>query len=176
MDPSVDAILRAALALLFAAAVRHKLGDLPALRAAIAGYRLVPRGLEGLASALVIGGEASVVLLLATPGRRDAGLYAAAALLAGYAAAMGVNLARGRRDLDCGCGGPGQPISGWLVGRNLVLAAVALGATSPIAERPLMWIDACTVVGALAALAALWGAAGHLVANLPAVARARGLA
>ena len=37
---------------------------------------------------------------------------AAALLLALYAGAIGVNLARGRRDIDCGCGGPAsrQPI------------------------------------------------------------------
>ena len=47
-------------------------------------------------------------------------------LLALYAGAMAVNLARGRRDLDCGCAGPGvrRPVGEGLLIRNGALIAV----------------------------------------------------
>jgi methylamine dehydrogenase accessory protein MauD len=60
-------------------------------------------------------------------------------LLIAYAAALGVNLIRGRRELDCGCGMSGnrRPIAAWMVWRNLFVA-LALGiAVLPWAARPL---------------------------------------
>jgi hypothetical protein len=39
---------------------------------------------------------------------------------------MAVNLARGRRGLDCACGSRPQALSIWLVIRNIILAAAAL--------------------------------------------------
>ena len=45
-----------------------------------------------------------------------------AALLLAYAAVMAINLVRGRRFIDCGCGGAAQPLSLGLVLRNVVLA------------------------------------------------------
>ncbi len=91
-----------------------------------------------------------------------------------YAAAVGVNLRRGRRHIDCGCAGPAarRPISGWLVARNVVLAAAALAGLAPVAPRGLVWVDAFTVVAATTALAACWTAADQLLA----LARPRGVA
>jgi hypothetical protein len=84
-----------------------------------------------------------------------------------------VNLARGRRDLGCGCGGPAarQPISGGLVARNAALATAALAGLLSTATRALVWIDALTVVGTVAALAALYAATNALIAQAPALAR-----
>src|SRR5262249_14927936 len=78
------------------------------------------------------------------------GLAWAAALLGLYAAAIAVNLARGRRHLDCGCTGPAlrRPISGWLVLRNLVLVAIAPADLAPLATPPLGGIDRLTRVAA----------------------------
>ena len=59
------------------------------------------------------------------------------------------------------------------VGRNAVLIAVALAGTMPAAERPLGWIDAVTVLGVVAFAALAWVAVDGLVANLPALDRAR---
>ena len=89
---------------------------------------------------------------LALAARRARGaLVAAAALLAAYGAAIGVNLARGRRHIDCGCVGPAarRPIGGWLVARNGVLAAPSRspGSRAGRRARPLVWVDALTVVG-----------------------------
>jgi hypothetical protein len=174
----VDGIVRAGLALLFASAAAHKLRDRRRFRETLAEYRLLPAAAVSIVAGLLIAVEAGIAMSLVTIGGRLAGLTGAAAVLVVYAGGIGINLARGRRDLDCGCAGPAvrRPISGWLVGRNLVLAALALAATAPVSPRALVWADGLTIVAATAALVALYAACDGLVAQLPAIARLRSVA
>jgi len=178
VDPAVDVALRAAFALLFGAAAAHKLRDPGRFRAALADYRLLPAPLVGPAAIGLGVIETVLAATLVVPGTRAQGLAGAAALLAVYAAAVAVNLGRGRRALDCGCLGIGgrESISWWLVGRNAMMAGAALAALRPIAERPLVWVDAVTVAGAVALGAFTWLAFDGLLANRSGVARIRGAA
>jgi Methylamine utilisation protein MauE len=173
MDPVIDLTLRAALGLLFAVAAAHKLRDPRRFAATLAEYRVLPAGLAGAASALLVALELAVVAALVVD--RRLGLAGAAALLGLYAGAMATNLARGRRHIDCGCAGPAarRPISGWLVVRNVMLACVALAGLAPIGPRTLLWIDGFTVVAATAAVAACWTAADRLLALAPGLAQLR---
>src|SRR5216117_2045159 len=170
MDPVIDVTLRTALALLFFVAAGDKLRDLGRFRATLAEYRLLPAGLVPLAAALVVGAEA------AAAGARATGLVSAATLLLVYGAAVAINLARGRRDIDCGCAGPAvrRPISGALVARNAALAALALAGLFPVHPRALLWVDALTVAGATAALAAFYASLDRMIAFAPGLARLRG--
>ena len=176
MDPVIDVTVRAALALLFLAAAGHKVRDLGRFRSTLAEYRLLPAALVPAGTVLVVGTEAAIAVALVVPVLRVTALAAAAALLGLYGAAIAVNLARGRRDLDCGCTGPTvrRPISGWLVARNAALAAVALAAVTPVHGRTLVWIDGLTIAGATAVLAALHASLDRLLAHAPAMARLRG--
>ncbi len=178
MDPALVLVLRAALALLFALAAVHKARAPREFRAVLGAYRLLPAVLVGPAALALPAVEAALAAALALPAVEGAGLVGAAALLLLYAGAMAVNLARGRRDLDCGCLGPARrrPIGPGLVARNLVLAAAALGGAAAPGRRPLVWVDAITVGAGTAALAALWVAAERLSAHAPALARLRGTA
>lgn len=170
IDPAVDVSLRAALALLLLSAAWHKLHDPGAFRAALAAYRIVPAATAPVVVAAELG--AAVALLLPMAGAT--GPLLAAALLALYGVAIAVNLARGRRHIDCGCGGPArQPLAWWLVGRNAVLAAAALACVVPSRPRPLVWIDALTVAGTVATLAMLYLASARLLADAPHLARLR---
>ncbi len=173
MDPVVDVTVRVALALLFLSATGHKVRDVARFRATVEDYRLLPRPLVSPGATVLVVAEGAVVAALLVA--RRWGLAGAAALLALYAGAIAVNLARGRRHLDCGCTGPAmrRPISGWLVVRNLALVAVAvaLAALAPVQPRPMVWIDPLTVVAATAAFAACWRASDHLLAAGPALAR-----
>jgi len=171
MDPAIDLTIRAALALLFAVAATHKLRDMAAFRGTFADYRLLP---DTAAWAVPVT-EAAVALLLVAPATSAIGKAAAGGLLLAYAAAIGVNLSRGRRHIDCGCAGPHarRAIGPGLVARNALLAAVALAALAPAHPRPLVWVDALTVSGAVLALAALYLAADRLMAYGPALARLR---
>ncbi|MEW6268005.1 MAG: MauE/DoxX family redox-associated membrane protein [Thermodesulfobacteriota bacterium] len=175
MDPVVVVILRAALALLLAAAAVHKLRDAGAFRASVAAYALLPDAAVGAFSRVLPALEVAIALALLGPATGHAGALAAAALLAVYALAIGINLARGRRDLDCGCFGVSsrQTIGGALLARNALLIAAALATLAPARVRPLAWLDYCTASLALATLAALYAAADRLLAHGPALARLR---
>lgn len=173
LDPAVGLALRAVLAVVFAAAAVHKLRDVGAFHAALVGYDLVPSVWVVPLGAGVIAAEIGIAVALWLPPVAAGGALGGAVLLTLYAAAMGVNLARGRHDIDCGCAGPAgaQPISRALAGRNLVLAAAAAAAALPISARPLHWIDIATIVAATAALLALYAAVDGLLANAAALRR-----
>src|SRR3989442_15787293 len=102
-DPAIAATLRAAFALLFLGAASHKLRDPGRFRATLAEYRLLPGAVVPLAAMLVIGAEIVVAIALVASARRVPGPVSAAAVLVVYGAAIALNLARGRRHIDCGC-------------------------------------------------------------------------
>jgi hypothetical protein len=186
LDPALGAALRGALALLFAVAALHKLRDPLAFRAAFLDYRVLAAPLARALAPLVPAAETAAALALLAPafagrallgaeGLRAAGPLLAAGLLGLYGAAIALNLARGRRHVDCGCLGPAlrQPLSGWLVARNALLAGAALACLLPAAPRALVWLDALTVGAAVALLALLWSGAHQALANAPGRARLR---
>ncbi|HXY95533.1 MAG TPA: MauE/DoxX family redox-associated membrane protein, partial [Steroidobacteraceae bacterium] len=104
LDPAVGVLLLACLALLFASASLHKLRDLPAFTEVLRAYRVLPAGAVRLAPLVPLAELLVAAGLSASATRLGAGLGGAALLLI-YAAAIAVNLRRGRRDLACGCGG-----------------------------------------------------------------------
>lgn len=174
MDPVVAFVFRGLLALVLLVAAVHKVREPRRFAAVVDAYRVVPRRAARVAAALVPAIEitAALLLLAGTP----AGATAAVALFGAYGIAIGVNLARGRRDLDCGCSGPGarQPIAPWMLARNAVLIACAAALLGP--QRPRAWTmtDGVTATAATLALFALYAAVERLGANHPALARLRG--
>ncbi len=171
MDPLIPLVLRIVLAPLFLVAAWHKLGDLRAFAATLADYRLLPAWATWPGAAAVVAGELGVAAALVAG--RPAGFAGAALLLLVYAGAVAINLARGRRHIDCGCTGPAarRPVSGWLVGRNALVAGVALVGLAPVTPRGLVWLDGFTAVAAAATLAACWMAADRLLGPTPALVR-----
>ena len=164
VDPVVSFVLRFGLALLLSVSALHKSRDRAAFRAALEAYELLPRAWSSAVSVLLPALELAIaVALLATP----RGGFVAATVFAAYAGAMGINLARGNRDLDCGCAGPAGrlPISGALVVRNLILVGLALLAAAPLAVRPLVWIDAVSIAAGVAATALLYAGIETALAN-----------
>ena len=82
---------------------------------------------------------------------------------------IAVNVARGRTDIDCGCGGvEGRQRLSWsLVARNLVLVAL-LGCAAQVAAPPLPGIaSGATLAMAALAFFALFAAASQLAAQRP---------
>jgi len=178
LDPAIEVVLRGGLAVLFSFTAFEKAGDFGKFRAAVVGYALLPERFASVTAVVLASCEASLGVALVTPaafGLRGAALVASATLLALYGAAIAVNLARGRRDIECGCAGPAarQPLSEWLLARNALLVAMALGCLGGAASRPLVWIDALTVGGGIAMLGATWIAVHRLQANAPATAQLR---
>ncbi len=161
MDPVLAIVLRSALALLFASALAHKLRDLPRFVAIVEDYEIGPRALARPLALGVALGEAGAAIAFAL-GLAFAPLLGLA-LIGTYSAAIGVNLARGRRDIDCGCGGPeGHRLGPELLVRNGLLALAAVLALVPTTDRALGALDATTIALALIFVALAWSAAGRL--------------
>jgi hypothetical protein len=167
IDPVMGAIICGSCALLFAVAGAHKLRERPEFTQTLAGYRVLPARLVSPAALLVPILECLIAAGLLMPSARERASLAGAALLVMYAAAMGLNLLRGQRQLDCGCLGPrgGGVISRALVWRN-ILVALALTAAGGLrwSGRPVHWLDVGTVLAAVFATALLYSAVNGLLA------------
>jgi len=109
--------------LVFAAAGVQKAQHWKILPGVIANYRLLPRFAVAPASVLLPPVEILVGLLLLSAQMMPWAPLAAIALLALFAAAMAINLRRGRSFIDCGCGQSflKQSLRWSLVARNAVL-------------------------------------------------------
>jgi hypothetical protein len=155
IDPAVAALLAGAFALLFASAALHKLLDPARFGAAFRAYQVVPPALGHVSLLVPVLELAIAAALLATDSRHGAAA-AGAALLLTYAVVIAINLGRGRRDLDCGCGGPRErrPIGAWMVWRNIALGGLLGLLLLPQASRALDATDALTI-GAGTVVAAL---------------------
>lgn len=122
--------LRLFLAGIFALAAWGKWRERYALPGVIAGYGMLPAALVPAAAAALPVAEALSALLLPWPATSGAGAALGAGLMAAFALGIGINLARGRRGISCGCGGPEMPISPALLARAVglggLLAALAV--------------------------------------------------
>jgi uncharacterized membrane protein YphA (DoxX/SURF4 family) len=115
-------------ALLFLVAGIDKLRHRALLPGVIANYRLLPTGLVAPAAVVLPVAELAVAaglllgLLVAIP---PVAPLAAAMLLLIFSGAMAINIQRGRRHIDCGCGHAAlrQQLGWGQVVRNLALAA-----------------------------------------------------
>ena len=141
--------------LLLASAGVAKWADRPDFERTLAAYRLLPPWLVG-PTAMVLPmaeiGTGLSLIVLAAPAA-----IAAAVLLALFAAAMAINLLRGRTDLACGCG------SGGTIGWRLVAVNLSLGALLLLTSR--LPIDAAPLVLGIGAF--LIRRIGAVLAALP---------
>jgi hypothetical protein len=160
-------VVACALAVLWLTATAQKLTNFTMFRATLEEYQVLPPLLALPTAVIVVGLEMGLGIALLAPLGRSPALLGSAALQVLYAAAIGMNLLRGRRHIDCGCSGPGlrQPLGGWLVWRNLALAAAALAGALPVEARTLRWIDVISILAAVGILATLYAAANRLISN-----------
>ena len=176
LDPAIGLWATASIALLFASAGVHKLRDLRRFEEIFAAYGLVPASARLRVSWAVPVAEIGVAVGLLSDVCRP---YAGAVgifLLSGYAAAIAVNLRRGRRDLACGCGGPDErrPIAAWMVWRNILISLALAAVLAPWAARPLGLTDAVTVVFGLLTLALVYLCIDQLLGYTQRAAQLRG--
>lgn len=174
VDPLLHAVAVAALGVLWGHAAAVKLRDRDRLEGVVAGYRLMPEALVPAVARGLPAIELAVAAGLVAGATRDIAALASAVLLAVYASAVAINLARGRRAIDCGCGGRPRPIHPWLVGRNGVLAAVSAALLAPVAPRELGALDAVNAAMMLAAAIGLYATLEQWLHNRQAFAGAAG--
>lgn len=175
MDPVFTIIVSICMSLMFAFAAVHKLKAVAVFKATMDEYQLVPRMLSGVVAILLIVAELAAAILALVPAVRTTGLMIMAVLLFIYAGGIGINLLRGRRDIDCGCSGPSSrhELSGWLVLRNLVLLSLALLAANPLTHRPMNWLDAVVVLFSVMVASGLYMSLNQLLAQAPRLAALR---
>ena len=135
----------------------------------MADYQLLPDSLVRPVARLVPLLELAIAFALLLPVSRGWAALSAASLLALYAAAIGINLWRGRRDIDCGCAGPdqAQPLRPVLLLRNSVLVVLALLASVAPIARDMTLFDGFVTVAAAAVALLIYAAADGLLANSP---------
>jgi hypothetical protein len=132
--------------LVFLSAVIGKVRHWQEFRGLLADYRVMPRGLVGMAADVLIAVELVVaVLLIFQRTAPQGGALGVAALLA-FSVGISVNLLRGRTQIDCGCfqASRRQTLSVSLLLRNgalmlLLLVCVLFHPASP--NSPAQWLD-----------------------------------
>jgi uncharacterized membrane protein YphA (DoxX/SURF4 family) len=175
IDPALQLALRCALALLFASAALHKLRDMARFRSAVDSYALLPQRIAAVAATCFPLLELMLAVSIASGISLPAAALTSSVLLSTYAAAIGVNIRRGRTAIDCGCSGPAAnvPLQPALVVRNLMVASIAVLLIAPATDRPLTALDMAGVAFTTTALAASWQASERLLALGPRAAAMR---
>ena len=168
-DPIFIIASAIAIAVLLASAATHKVRAPARFARQLADYQLLPDSLVRPFARLVPLLELAIAFALLVPVSRGWAALSAASLLALYAAAIGINLWRGRRDIDCGCAGPDQvqPLRPVLLLRNSVLVGLALLASVAPIVRDLNVFDGFVTLFASAVALLIYAAADGLLANSP---------
>ncbi len=170
IDPLITMTISLALGVLLLGAAWHKASAFTTFRAILGDYQLVPGFLVPTAAILVTLLESSLAIAWLAGMARPIVAVATAALFTVYAVAMAINLTRGRVHISCGCGfgrsrAEDEPLSWWLVLRNVLLIAAALTALAPPSARELGALDWLTVMAALVASTLLYLGASQLLKN-----------
>jgi uncharacterized membrane protein YphA (DoxX/SURF4 family) len=154
--------VRVLLGLIFLQAGVQKARHLAEFNGVVLNYRILPRRLAPVVSALLPAVEIGVAVALfagVTPWAEAA----AAVLLGVFAWAMAVNVKRGRRDIDCGCfQSTLRQVIGWsTVVRNLgLIALVGAAAAAPAQSLPIAGVAQALAAGLV--LFVLYGALNTL--------------
>jgi hypothetical protein len=168
-DPIFILASAIAIAVLLASAATHKVRAPARFRKQLADYQLLPDALVRPSARLIALLELAIAFALLVPVSRPWAALSAAGLLALYTAAIGINLWRGRRDIDCGCAGPDQvqPLRPVLLLRNSVLVALALVACVAPIVRDMTVFDGFVTLASAAVALLIYAAADGLAANSP---------
>jgi len=163
----ISSVCRFAIAIIFAVSAIHSMRAWAIYTAQVINYNILTERLARIASWVLPPAQLAIAIMLTIT---TTACIPGLALMALFTAAIAINVARGRTDIACGCGGAtGQKLSWGLVGRNLVLCAtLAIGLATPSPG----WDAASlvTIAGATAFLVTLYFAAGQLLANAQALA------
>jgi hypothetical protein len=172
-DPVAAGAIVGALALILFAAASHKLSQADEFAGALQAYALLPASLVPAATRTLPALEIGIGIAMLVPFARTPGLLAAAALLLVYASAMAINLLRGRREIDCGCGGEAHPLSWALVLRNAILAGAGLAVAGPAKARDFDWLDGVILLIGVLAFYALYLLFDELLKQFSRIAQLR---
>ena len=152
VHPVFVIIAAGTLVCVFARALAHKISDFSWFAHTLNGYKMLPEAVMQPIAIALVAAEALVLAGLIVPQLRVVAALLAGALLALYGGAIALNLLRGNRRIDCGCGGAGQGLSWFLVVRNVALIGLAMVASATPVAAPLdllAWTSVATGIGSL---------------------------
>jgi hypothetical protein len=169
LDPIFIIASAIAIAVLLASAATHKVRAPARFAKQLADYQLLPEALVRPVARVIPAVELVIAFALLVPVSRYWAALVAAGLITLYAAAIGINLWRGRRDIDCGCAGPdqAQPLRPVLLLRNSALVGLALLTSVSPVVRDLDFFDGFVTVAASSVALLIYAAADGLLANSP---------
>jgi uncharacterized membrane protein len=169
IDPAIRDLLGASLALIFGASGVMKFRDLEMFEGAMANYQLLPRSLEKPFAYFIPLLEFACAAGLMFSKTRAASATGLLILLLLFTGAIGINLMRGRVNIDCGCFGPllRQELSGWLLLRNVFLMILAAAMLLPENGRVIERLDFATIVLGAATMVILYASANFAIGNAP---------
>ena len=167
LDPIYSLTIAILIAFVFALAGIHKVMDFARHAGVVADYRVVPAWSVPLLAPLVVVLELGAAFLVLMPFTRSTGLILIMGLLPIYIISIGLNLARGRKFIDCGCGWGSQShqISAWLIVRNLTMMGITAVALLPSTNRPLYLVDWILAAFGGAAVIVIYYIGDLLIAN-----------
>jgi len=172
IDPVFLRTSQAAVAILFGLAAASKMADMRRFEGTLASYGLLPDRLVAPMARAIALLEVAVAVALPLDAARLTAALGGLALLALFFAAIGISLARGNRDIDCGCwafgnkpAGASGGLSAWHLVRVLLLAALLAPSLFEPSSRTVVWVDYFTVAGGLAIAAGLFFVIDLLLAN-----------
>ncbi len=166
-DPAVNLIASLVLSYVFVLAGLHKCRAPAEFAATLDNYQILPQGLSRQGVYLIPVAEIMTGVALLIPATAKLSALSAAVLLCAYMTAIGVNLLRGRRNIDCGCGGAAQKqsLSEWMLARNGLLLLLAYLAGCQVQSRTLLWFDWVVVVLATVMGCLFYSIINQLLAN-----------
>jgi methylamine utilization protein MauE len=155
------------LAVLLPVSALHKLIGRRRAQAVVREFAGVPPRLAPFAIVVIAGTELFASLLLLTPYRAAGGVLAVL-ISGGYLLLIVRAIARGRRDVDCGCsfGAAHRPLGAYQVARNAAVTGVAVLVAAGSAASATVPVGASQILAAFA-LFALYLALDQVMALQP---------
>lgn len=169
LDPVLQLTAALTLALVFGLGAVSKFSAWAELEGVVANFRVLPRTLVPVVTRVLPPVELLLAAGVLVPVTRGPAALGMAILLVVFAAAIGVNVARGRTGIDCGCfrSSLKQNLSWWLVVRNMLLLGLALACLAEPATRDLSWADNFIVVMAALTLLTAFLSVGYVTLKTP---------
>jgi len=154
-------------ALFWALSALHKVMDWPMYRSSVRDYRILPEPLQPAAAAGILMVELGLAVSWLVDRSRELAGLTSAVLLIVYGLAMAYNLAQGRNNIECGCGGDAQTIHWTLVLRNAILAVLAFccGIAMTLNSRSLNLMDFFSIAAGGLAFYGVYIVCNQIMAN-----------
>lgn len=165
IDPLLQLLSALCLSALFATAALHKWRKPLHFQGVLGQYKLLPRAWVSSVAQLIPLLEIMLAVLLLINFTQRSASVVALLLLVFYSIAIAINLARGRTEIDCGCGDAATGLSHSLLVRNALLMMLPALILLPSSVRELGVLDVLIALLGTAVLGLCYISWNQLLAN-----------